>query len=346
MEDLSLAVWEALDRDEQESRARRLVSELPEGFSFRSLETCELGGIGRRVAEFDFEGATFVLVNGGEFGVGYDDARAWEPEPDELASWEETAEEYEVTVSFAEYISRVTLRPRTIALQPLLVESAAAEIGWVALPSDDPEIREIAAEHLSAGSGTTSVQLRRDGAQLRVRRESDGSVRAHRAESLTHAETAALWARHGFRFPTSDEWEYLCGAGASTLFRWGDHVPCDRYPTDVSPEEIAWRQAWVQSHGTLERPPEGFVSDWDFHREPNALGLCIASDPYKNELVAEPDMTRGGDGGNMVCGGVGYFLGWLTLATAYFEEHTCRRDPEEPVQPGYTIGRRVLALSA
>jgi hypothetical protein len=37
-------------------------------------------------------------------------------------------------------------------------------------------------------------------------------------------------------------------------------------------------------------------------------------------------------------------MGWLTLASAYFEEHSCNHDPTEPVAHGYTIGRRVLEL--
>lgn len=98
------------------------------------------------------------------------------------------------------------------------------------------------------------------------------------------------------------------------------------------------------SGGTLVRPPGGFESGWDLHRRPNAFGLSIASDPYKFELVAEVGTTRGGDGGCTICGGSGFFMGWLTLATSYFEEQSCRHDPEEPILSGYTIGRRVLDL--
>lgn len=149
----------------------------------------------------------------------------------------------------------------------------------------------------------------------------------------------------GFRFPTSDEWEYACGGGGGdTLFRWGDHVPCDRYPIDVSPEERAWRRERVLSAGRLEYPEGGFASDWDFHRGPNAFGLLIASNPYHSELVAEPGISRGGDGGCMICGGVGYFVGWLTLATAYFEEDACKYDPDQAFTPGYTVARRALPL--
>jgi hypothetical protein len=146
------------------------------------------------------------------------------------------------------------------------------------------------------------------------------------------------------RFPTSDEWEYACGGGAATLFRWGDHVPCDRYPTDISPAEAEWRRQWVLSKGTLQWPAEGFASDWDVHRAPSVTGVRIAFNPYKYELTADPRVTRGGDGGCAICGGAGFFFGWLALATAYFEAEFCERNPEEPIAAGYTIGRRVLPL--
>ena len=116
-----------------------------------------------------------------------------------------------------------------------------------------------------------------------------------------------------------DEWEYLCGGGADTLFRWGDHAPCDRYP--------------------LGR------GESDLERRPNAFGLTIAFDPYQFELTATPGTTRGGDGGNTVCGGAGFFVGWLILATAYFEKEACRHDRTEVIDLGYTVGRRVLELS-
>jgi hypothetical protein len=46
----------------------------------------------------------------------------------------------------------------------------------------------------------------------------------------------------------------------------------------------------------------------------------------------------------MICGGAGFVVGWLTLATANFEEHACKQDPAEPISAGHTIGRRVLDL--
>jgi hypothetical protein len=178
----------------------------------------------------------------------------------------------------------------------------------------------------------------------RIRRQADGSIIAERALERTHAELVEQLIASGFRFPTNDEWEYACGCGAATLFRWGDHVPCDRYPTDINPAEAAWRRKWVLSGGKLEYPKKGFASDWDLHRQPNAFGLFIASNPYKYEIVADIGTTRGGDGGCTICGGAGFFVGWLTLATSYFEEHSCKHDTKEPVSVGYTFCRRVLDL--
>jgi len=40
-----------------------------------------------------------------------------------------------------------------------------------------------------------------------------------------HAQLLAALERRDLRLPTSDEWEYSCGAAAATLFRWGDDDP-------------------------------------------------------------------------------------------------------------------------
>ena len=100
-------------------------------------------------------------------------------------------------------------------------------------------------------------------------------------------------SQQGFHFPTSDEWEYACSAGSRNIFRWGNDCPLDCYPIDKY--------------------------EWDIHRQTNAFGLHIASNPYNYEFCAEPNIIRGGDGGSAICGCYGFFCGWLTLASAYLE---------------------------
>jgi hypothetical protein len=258
---------------EREASARRLVSELPSGFAFHAIRPLSLGDQRHEVAMFDFDGARFALIPGGSIQLGYDADRYWEPSPEELASWQGTAEEYEIRLTIHEQIAGVTLRPRAVEIHPFLLETVAREVGWKPVPLDDPEVREILQEHRTGQPPSTSHGGE---TRTRIRRDADDSVTAERAMELTHADLAEPLRANGFRFPTSDEWEYACGG--DTLFRWGDHVPCDRYPTDESPEEAAWRW-WVLSGGKLEYPEGGFVSDWDDHRRPNAFGLFIASNP-------------------------------------------------------------------
>lgn len=313
--DLSIERWQGLTSAERESLAKRLVLQLPVGFSFQAIRTCQLGEQQNHVAFFQKEDAIFAFIPGGQVSLGYDAEREWEPNSDELEDWQGTAEEYGLDKALPEYIAEATLRTRMVELDPFLMETTAGELGWEVISSDDPKMQEMLSEFNTQGP----IVVHRAGASTRFRRFPDGSVVAERSLSRTHAELAAYLKAQGFRFPTSNEWEYACGAGTRTLFRWGDHVPCDRYPTDQS------ARGW-------------------HHQRPNAFGLLIASDPYRYELVTEIGLTRGGDGGCTICGGAGFFLGWLTLATAYFEEHACNRNPLEPVSPGYTIGRKVLGL--
>ncbi|MFF5338890.1 hypothetical protein [Streptomyces sp. NPDC013181] len=103
------------------------------------------------------------------------------------------------------------------------------------------------------------------------------------------ADMPAALAARGLRLPGPDEWEHACGAGAATLFRWGDECPLDRLP-------------YGEPFGPL--------------KQPNAFGLRIAYDTYRSEISSDPTAVHGGDGGESVCGGYGSVLGWLPLATA------------------------------
>ncbi|AUY48961.1 formylglycine-generating enzyme family protein [Streptomyces sp. CB01881] len=116
-------------------------------------------------------------------------------------------------------------------------------------------------------------------------------------EELTEppADMPAVLAARGLRLPSADEWEHACGAGAGTLFRWGDECPLDRIP-----------------YGDADGP----------HRQPNAFGLRIAYDTYRTELSSDVTAVHGGDGGESVCGGYGRLLAWLPLATANRNPYT------------------------
>jgi len=336
--DLSLDHWKSLSTGERESTAKRLASSLPSGFAFDSVQC--LNSVAGDVAFFRFEAAKFALIPGGLFRLGFDAERQWNPTPEELESWQITAAEYGLSGSIDEHVVAATLRPRQVELAPFLIETTAGELGWESVGVEDDEVQSI----LKKYQNTKRIEVCRGERSTRVHRKDDGSIIAERSITRTHAELAEQSKASGFRFPASDEWEYVCGCVEPTLFRWGDHAPCDRYPTDISLKEAEYRKQRVASGGKLKPSPGRFVRDWDLHVKPNAFGIFIASNPYHSELVAEIGITRGGDGGCTVCGGYGFFVGWLTLATAYFEEHSCKHAPAEPISPGYTVARRVLDL--
>ncbi|MFJ9074671.1 hypothetical protein ACIRO3_05385 [Streptomyces sp. NPDC102278] len=110
-------------------------------------------------------------------------------------------------------------------------------------------------------------------------------------EDLTEppAHMPAVLAARGLRMPSPDEWEHACGAGADTLFRWGNEAPLDRIP---------------------------YGDDTGPHNQPSAFGLRIAYDTYRAELTSDVADVHGGDGGESVCGGYGRMPAWLPLATA------------------------------
>ncbi|KQV13841.1 hypothetical protein [Kitasatospora sp. Root107] len=140
-------------------------------------------------------------------------------------------------------------------------------------------------------------------------------------EELTEApgDMPAVLAARGLRLPSADEWEHACGAGADTLFRWGNDCPLDRAP---------------------------YGEDSGPRHQANAFGLRIAYDTYRTELTSDVTSVHGGDGGESVCGGYGALLAWLPLATANrnpsMAEFVYDSDGSDPYEDFST--RPVLAL--
>lgn len=351
-----LADWDRLTTSDQRRVVSTVTQSLPTGFIFEAFQEYELGQVGHRLAHFRFVDAEFVLIPGGVAALGFDPGH-WKPTPEEARSWQETADELELDSDLETYLRAVTSLPRSTRIAACLVETTPREVGWRPLSGDHPSIREILDFHANPPEMIQKLLARRPPREgpvtlerhyanevIRVIQQPDGSVQAIENVFRKHSDVVSHFKESGFRLPNSDEWEYFCSGGTSTLFRWGDHVPCDRYPTDINPEEANWRLNWVISGGELEAPEGGFQSDWDFHLRPNSFGLSIASPTPGKELLQEPGLLRGGDGGSAVCGGEGFFKGWLPLATSWCDERHCVRNPEEPISPAVPVARRVLRL--
>lgn len=144
------------------------------------------------------------------------------------------------------------------------------------------------------------------------------------AQSLT--EAVDTLKEGTFTLATEDEWEYLCNGGARTLFRWGDTL------NDVLTE--------IFNVGTVSEEDKDETSS--VLNQPNMLGLFIAYDSYKNEIIDNTLYTKGGDGGGSLCGGDGVIY-VLPCYTAFY------RQPVDSYNHGlsknYYCYRRIIRLS-
>lgn len=308
---------------DRETYSRQIVRSLPSGFAFREIAHYEFGSQKQAVSLFEFDGAAFALIPGMEARLGYDANRQWEPTSQELESWQHTCRAYGFKHSIHEHLAVITLRPRMVRIGAMLVETSPREFGWETADVSSHEIKQEIQDCSPYLEKNSHVNVIRGENTIRICQDISGNVTAKICRHPKHDVLCGKLSQFGLRFPTSDEWEYLCGFGAETLFRWGDHAPCDHY--------------------AIGKKSEAF--SWNLHLVPNSHGIYIAANPYKCELLDQPDLTRGGDGGFAICGGAGFFVGWLPLATAYFEDFTCKRDPDKAINPEYAVGRRVLSLN-
>ncbi|MEU1755188.1 hypothetical protein ABZ436_21390 [Micromonospora matsumotoense] len=309
--DLRVDQW----NDLSEEAAGRLAREIAARHDLTVVGLRDTGYAGRshRTALFDRGGLRFALVPGGRPTLGYDAAR-FRPGAGQVASYADSAEEYGLP-PLTEHVDAMTSPVRDVDLPAMLVAVEAFDPGEMPVPPDDPRVGELVASIGHRGDDLSTVRSA-DG--LTVALDRTGRViRAVQVEEFDHDEAMAALADLGLRTTSPDEWEWACGAGATTLFRWGDDSPDDGYPVE---------------HRT------------GAHRTPNLWGLAIGQDSYRYEVTTEPTVVCGGDGGVAACGGSGFFLGWLTLATAYRDGDFGRWLASDDGYADETLTRPVISL--
>jgi hypothetical protein len=286
----NLEEWDRLSLQECEDVARTIAKQLPPSFRYKYVETHSIGSCSHRVAFFEWNlfstpstGVLFAFLPGGRMTLGYDKNVPFVPSAFQLKSWqEETVGKHYITDALEVFLEKALLPIRIVNLQPMLFQVVATN------PATLSRFR--------GGKNIFHPPI-------------------HRADIL------ALLAEEGFRLPSSDEWEYACGAEARTLFRWGNDTP----------------QSPPQSEAPMSM---GHIpGEWDLHLKPNAFGLFIGNSSFKWEFCTESEYMRGGDGGSAECAGVGVFAEWLVFATSYYEKY-------QPLKEGtyHAHFRRVYTL--
>lgn len=348
LQDLSLSDWMRMSDKVARRECEELAKRLPHGLQLIVLAEHSYCGRTHRVARFSLKEkggyAQFVLVPGGQVRLGFD-VQEFRPSPSQLASFARIAKARKLGDSIERFVESQTSKSRIEYLGPILIEVNARAVerreDIQELSGDDPLFQEF--ERQFPDDGRWEPWSGNPNECSHVVERTVGALRVWRRPLVTMQDLEAQLAAHGMRLPSCDEWEHVCGAGMKTLYRWGNINPADFYPIDTCAEDRMLKTAWALLFGRLkyETPP----AIWDLHLQPNLFGLRIASDPYRMDLVSDGPRALGGDGGCRICGGMGSFLGWLSLATAFRDPWGMRIKPEATNVAGeYYRLRRVIPI--
>ncbi len=247
--------------------------------AFTGLETFSLGAQQHTIAQFQWDGGELALLPGYVDSLGCNIDQVLASLPLRETWNNQPLVDPHVRADLRDYLTTVLTPVRSVHLRPFLVERSATPLRIVR--TIGPNLQEL-------------------------------------VPPPQRIETLASALRDGFRFPTSDEWEYACSGGARTLFRWGNEWP-------PSP--------WTAVHRRC-------LEEWHEDLKLNGFGLTIAQDPGQLEYCWEANIVRGGDGGSASSADMENYVQWLPLATAF-----CYPMPDFVQRNPQPYMRRIMPLA-
>ena len=278
-------------------RVRSRIEELNMDFQFIKVIKTKMNGIEQETWLLEYEGTQFVFVHGQKNVV-----LGWDTEcplsegllqglQEEFASGKEYYQEK--LEDLREYYQDEIQKANAAG------DSAKAEALSLALAEEEKEIKEKDIKENGYLSwedflAKWNAYLSECVSPLRTADIGDMIVEVDSRYiecDMPSLEDAVRSLKEGpFTLATEDEWEYLCNGGTRTFFRWGDILN-----NDIR-DEIFQIGAAV----SYEKEIQSSVLNQN-----NMLGLFIAYDSYKYEIIDNTLYTKGGDGGCSLCGGDG-----------------------------------------
>ncbi|KGP81286.1 MULTISPECIES: hypothetical protein [unclassified Paenibacillus] len=344
MEALNREAWKGLSAQEKEELLRGLVSHFPVGMQYKGLETFERYDQGIETGVFSYDEQKFVFVPGDRVILGWN---RWQDGMNDETSADllETVSEYGVE-NVDSFLCSQMSPVREVHIAPMLVECSNHSLGWIEVTEAEAVAQENAclAEELEKFklSDLNQYELHQE---FRLVRQGEAVQIFSFNEDLTLDYLIKEEEKSGFGLLTEDEWEYLYGGGCRTLFPWGDSFDYTmKLKHFGSLEAVEGRvDEWAEPGRSLleedERP-------YDLEL-PNFFGIQFAGDPYTYELTVDASGTmipKGGDGGAMICGGMGLLVGFLPAAAVYYRDGNAGElDWEEMID--YMNYRRVIRLA-
>ncbi|MBV8253371.1 MAG: SUMF1/EgtB/PvdO family nonheme iron enzyme [Chitinophaga sp.] len=316
--------WIRLSEDTARQELQQLVKDRLPGFSIKGFQRFERYGQENFTAILDFEGKEFVFVPGDMVTLGFD-ARSMP-----LEFWKELLAPYEWPEEDVEPYFQARFSPvRQVTIGPMIVEREAVNKGYFEVPLDDERLtsEKDYARVLKEVSETQREQYSYNIAGRYQVVKSGDKITAMLYYPAGLEELVAEVTASGFRLPTEDEWEYLCGGGSRTIHPWGNKFLTGEKHHHFSADHDK---------------KESFFLD-----HPNHFGLTIANDPYKFEVMMDSEwFLKAGDGGCNICGGSPMEMGYLPVSSYYREPYIFEPDMnyEEEITGDYTFIRRIIRL--
>ncbi|KAF4325002.1 hypothetical protein G195_001680 [Phytophthora kernoviae 00238/432] len=235
---------------------------------------------------------------------------------------------------------------REVHIAPMLVECSNHSLGWIEVTEAEAVAQENVcfAEELEKFklSDLNQYELHQE---FRLVRQGEAVQIFLFNEDLTLDYLIKKEEKSGFGLLTEDEWEYLYGGGCRTLFPWGDSFD---YTMKLKHFGSLEGLEGIMDESAEPGPSLLEEDDRPYDLElPNFFGIQFAGDPYNYEFTLDASgnmMPKGGDGGAMICGGMGPLAGFLPAAAVYYRDGNAGElDWEEMID--FMNYRRVIRLA-